>query len=55
MKRLLLQLWGKIKVFLASHPKPEEFKEWEPGHKEREVYKQEKAKWKALQYINMLF
>ena len=54
MKTLLLRLWGKIKIFLASHPKPEEFKEWEAGHKEKEAYKREKARWKALVSINML-
>ncbi|MEZ4884504.1 MAG: hypothetical protein R3E32_07185 [Chitinophagales bacterium] len=53
MKTLLLQLWEKFKALLASHPKGE-FKEWEAGHKEKEAYKQERAKWKALQQINML-
>lgn len=55
MKNLILKIWEKIKVFLASHPKPNEFKEWEAaGHKEKEAYKREKAKWKAMVHINML-
>ena len=55
MKKLLLKFWGKIKNLLASHPKTEEFTEWEAGHKEKEAYKQERAKWRALQQITMLF
>ncbi len=53
MKTITL-LWGKIKTFLTSYPKTE-FTEWEAGHKEKEAYKEERTKWKALQQINMFF
>lgn len=53
--KILTLLRSKIKALFASKNTDEKLSNWNADFKEKEAYKQERAKWRALQQITMLF